>query len=121
MVASRKPRSANTSPAASSNRWRVSRERAEGGVMRIAGPHAARARSPADVGRTAITGSRRGDFHSAPRTRAKVVAARGPIRRDPMATARGLPMATAPPRSSLHGTKVIYDLLSNGHLKYAFD
>src|SRR5262244_551309 len=34
MVVSRKPRSANTSPAASSNRWRVSRERAAA-VMRI--------------------------------------------------------------------------------------
>src|SRR5206468_11261793 len=36
VVASRKPRSANTSPAASSSRWRVSRERPDGGVMRIA-------------------------------------------------------------------------------------
>jgi len=65
--------------------------------------HAATARSPADVGRTAMTGSRRRGFHSAPRTRAKVVAARSPIRRDPMATATGLPIATVPPRSPFHG------------------
>src|SRR6266566_2626955 len=121
MVASQKPRSANTSPAASSNRWRVSRERAEGGVMRIA-------RSSRGRGAVACRRGSHGDhgipapwLRLGPKDEGEGGCGEECDQEGPHGNRQGTTHCDRTAEKPTPWNEGHCDLLSNAHLKYTFD